>query len=270
MPIAASIGPPVGAGLIDFVGVRGLFMIDAAMALSAALMVTFLMKEPAKTERKASVLSRTGQVLGMVWQRPVLRWNFLCIFLTVGSRAVVDVYLPVRITELSADPAPVIGYVLGIAGVLTAIATFASARLVDDAGGIRWMAPLMILAGAFTLGIAVVPSIWAITALTWLRALPFAASNTLLVAHLTRVLRQGDQTAILSLTPMPRNTAMFALPIIAALLAPLGVSFALSIGAAAYLVSAVVGWLAERASPAEIEAIRVQAAQEAKAQEPAT
>jgi DHA1 family multidrug resistance protein-like MFS transporter len=270
MPIAASIGPPAGAGLIDLVGVRGLFMIDGLMALAAGLMVTFLMREPAKTPGKASVLSRTGQVMAMVWQRPVLRWNFLCLFLTVGSRAVVDVYLPVRITELSPDPAPVIGYVLGIAGVLTAVATFASAKLVDDAGGIRWMAPLMILAAVLTFGMAVLPSVWAIAALTWARALPFAASNTLLVAHLTRVLRPGDQTAILSLTPMPRNTAMFALPIVAAVVAPLGVGVALSIGAAAYLASAAVSWLAEKASPAEIEAIRLHAVRDAQSHGPAT
>lgn len=267
-PIAASIGPPAGAGLIGLVGLRGLFLIDAAMALLAALLVTFLMKEPPKAERKASVLARTGQVLALVWRRPVLRWNFLCLFLTVGSRAIFDVYLPVRIAELAADPAPVIGFVLGVAGVVTAVATVASSRLVDETGGIRWLTALLLFGAASTLGIAVLPSIWAVAALTWLRALPLAASNTLLVTHLTRVVRPADQTAILSLTPMPRNTAMFALPVLAAAIAPFGVGIAIGVGAAAYALAAAVAWLAARASPGEVAAIRSQAA-EPSAPEPA-
>ena len=39
MPIAASIGPPAGAWLIDLIGIRGMFLIDAGMALTAALLV---------------------------------------------------------------------------------------------------------------------------------------------------------------------------------------------------------------------------------------
>ena len=67
--------------------------------------------------------------------------------------------------------------------------------------------------------------------LTCIRALPFAAANTILVAHLTRVVPQADQTVVLSLTPLPRNSAMFAVPIIAAVVAPFGVGMALAVGA---------------------------------------
>ena len=106
MPIAASIGPPVGAVLIEYVGVRGLFLVDAGLAVTSSLLLTFLIPEPPKAKPKGTVLSRTGESLGMIWERPVLRWNFLCLFLTVGARGVVDVYLPVRITQLAVDPAP--------------------------------------------------------------------------------------------------------------------------------------------------------------------
>jgi DHA1 family multidrug resistance protein-like MFS transporter len=258
MPIAASIGPPVGAGLIELVGIRGLFLIDAGLALTAALLVTFLMREPPKSERKASVLARTGQTLALVWRRPALRWNFLCLFLSIGSRAVVEVYLPVRITELSDNPAPMIGLILGVSGVVTAVATFASARLVDDHGGIRWFLPSMLLGAVATLGVAVLPDLWLIAALTWVRALPFAAANTILVAHLTRVVPSAEQTVILSLTPLPRNSAMFVVPIVAAAVAPFGVALALSVGALSYAVAGLTGWLAERETPGEIEEARRQ------------
>jgi MFS transporter, DHA1 family, multidrug resistance protein len=254
MPVAASIGPPLGAALIEVVGLRGLFMIDVGLALTAALLVTFLMPEPAKSGRKASILARTGQMLVQVWQQRAVRWNFICWLLSVGARAVVEVYLPVRITEISDDPAPAIGFILGVSGILTAAATLASARLVDDQGGIRWFVPAMVLAAAVTVGIAVVPDLWMLAALTWIRALPFAAANTILYAHLTRVLPPTDQTAVLSLTPVPRNTSMFVFPALAAAVAPFGVGIALAVGAAAYLGSVLTGWLAQRVTPAEIAA----------------
>lgn len=254
MPIAASIGPPVGAALIDIVGIRGLFLIDALLALTAGLLVTFLMPEPPKLGRKASILARTGQTLALVWRQPALRWNFLCWLLSVGARAVVEVYLPLRITQISDDPAPAIGLILGISGIVTAVATIASSKLVDDHGGIRWFVPSMLLATVVTVGIAVSPNLWVLAVLTWIRALPFAAANTILYAHLTRVVPPVDQTAVLSLTPMPRNTAMFMFPIAAAAIAPFGVGLALGVGAAAYLGAAVVGWLTVRVTAAGVAA----------------
>jgi DHA1 family tetracycline resistance protein-like MFS transporter len=268
MPIAASIGPPVGALLIDVVGIRGLFFIDAVLALTAGLLVTFLMPEPPRLGRKASILARTGQTLALVWQQPALRWNFLCWLLSVGARAVVEVYLPLRITQISENPAPAIGLILGVSGIVTAIATLASSKLVDDHGGIRWFVPSMLLATVVTVGIAVSPSLWLLAALTWIRALPFAAANTILYAHLTRVVPPVDQTAVLSLTPMPRNTAMFIFPIAAAVIAPLGVGVALGVGAAAYLGAAAVGWLTVRVTPAGI--VTSQQPQEAMADAPPT
>ena len=258
MPIAASIGPPAGAFLIDLVGLRGLFLIDAGLALFGGLVLTFLMPDIPKTERTSSLLARTGQTLSLVWGRPVLRWNFLCLFLTIGSRAVVEVYLPVRITEVSDDPAPMIGLILGVSGLVTAVATIASSRLVDDHGGIRWFVPLMLVGAVATLGMAVFHDVWLILLLICIRALPFAAAATILVSHLTRVVSHADQTVVLSLTPLPRNTAMFVVPIVAAAVAPFGVGLALAVGALAYAAGAITGWLADRATPAEIERLARQ------------
>jgi len=252
MPIAASVGPPLGAYLIDLVGLRGMFMVDAGLALLGGLILTFLMPDIPKSGAPTSLLARTGATLALVWQRPVLRWNFACLFLSLGSRAVVEVYLPVRITEIAADPAPMIGLILGVTGLVTAIATVASSKLVDEMGGIRWFMPLMLVGTVATAGLAVIDDVWLMLVLSCVRALPFAAAATILVAHLTRVVRSGDQTVVLSLTPLPRNTAMFVFPIIATALAPFGVGIALGVGALAYAAAGVTGWLAERATPAEI------------------
>ena len=270
MPIAASIGPPAGAVLIEYVGLRGLFLIDAGLAVISSLLLTFLMPEPPKSAPKGSVMARTGECLALIWNRPVLRWNFMCLFLTVGARGVVDVYLPVRITQVTTDPAPAIGAILGIAGVVTAVATLLSGRLADAHGGIRWLMPLMLLGAASILGIAIIPELWIIGFLACVRAIPLAAANTITVAHLTRVLARENQTVILSLTPMPRNTATFAFPVLAAALAPFGVGLALVVGALAYALSALTGWLAHRETPGEIARIQREAEAEAEAQKPKT
>ena len=52
-----------------------------------------------------------------------------------GGMAILDTYLPVRIGELAPiNPAPVIGLVLGIYGVLTTVATWLTGRIVDRVG----------------------------------------------------------------------------------------------------------------------------------------
>ena len=82
---------------------------------------------------------------------------------------------------------------------------------------------------------------------TGIRIPPFSCENGYEVP-------QG--TVILSLTPLPRNTASFALPMLAAAIAPFGVGLALAIGSLAYAASAVAGWLALRETPDEIARIR--------------
>ena len=247
-PIAASFGPPLGAALIGAIGLRGLFLLDAAATLLAALLVTFLMPEPAVAGRRASVLARTRETVRFVWQRRAIRWNFAAWFLSQGARVIVDAYLPLRIAQLVPDPAPAIGFVLGVYGVLTAAATWLAGRLVDETGGIRWFVPAMIGATLAALGLAMATDFRAVAVLAWSRALPFAAAQTLLYGHLARVLPASQQTTVMALTPMPRNVAAFALPLLAAAAAPLGVGFALGLGAAAYAGLAAVGWLMVRAT----------------------
>lgn len=247
-PIAASFGPPIGAGLLGVVGLRGMLLIDAALALTAALLTTFLMPEPAAKRPSGSVLARTRATTTLVWRQQVVRWNFAVWFLAQGGRATVDAYLPVRITELVDDPAPVIGLVLGVYGVATGLSTWFAARLVDERGGIRWLLPSMGIAALATVAMVAVPSIWVVAVSHWSRAFAFAAAQTLLYAHLVHIVDADDRTAVMALTPMPRNAAMFAVPAIAAVLAPLGVGVALLVGAASYAGAAVSARLADRAT----------------------
>jgi predicted MFS family arabinose efflux permease len=114
MPIAASLGPPIGALLLPSIGVRGLFLLDAGGCLLAALLIGTLMPEPNTPRSSRSVLATAGHTIARVWQRPPLRWNFVAWFLTRGALAVLSAYIPVKIIFLTDDPAPAIGVVLGV------------------------------------------------------------------------------------------------------------------------------------------------------------
>src|SRR4051794_21224762 len=60
-PIAASLGPPLGALAIPFIGLRGLLMVDSVATLGAALALGLLLPEPASRVKRGSVLGRTGE-----------------------------------------------------------------------------------------------------------------------------------------------------------------------------------------------------------------
>jgi predicted MFS family arabinose efflux permease len=233
-PIAASLGPPIGALAIPFIGLRGLFLADAVMTLLAALALALLMPEPASRVKRGSVLGRTGEVLGLVWTTRPIRWNFFSSFLMRGATSVVDAYLPVRITQLAADPAAAIGWILGVYGALTTLAIWVVGRIVDktDETLLYWRA--MLFAAVVTAGMALSPSVWLLGILAALRSIPVASSNTVLYAHAARVLPAEEQTAIFSLSPVPRNVAGFLFPLFAAILAGLAPGAALALGAVSY------------------------------------
>ncbi len=241
-PIAASIGPPLGALALPFLGLRGLFFVDAAAALSAALLTTILAPEPPGRDRKKAVMANVRGSIAVVWRRPVLRWNFAGWYLSRGAMSVVDSYLPVRITELvPTNPAPAIGLVLGGYGVLTTVATWATGRVVDRVGAARLFWPGMAVAGFTVLGTALAPWLWLVAASAWLRSVPVALTSTVLYAHLAQVLRREERAPVMSLTPVPRNLAAFSIPLVTAGVATLGTTAALMVGVVVYAAAALVG-----------------------------
>lgn len=240
-PIAASLGPPLGALVIPLIGLHGLFVIDAAINLLAALAILLLMPEPAAAVKKGSVLGRTREVIMLAWTMPVVRWNYISGLLLRGATSVVDSYLPVRITQIAPDPALAIGWILGIYGALTTAFTWLAGRVVDrvDHTTLYWR--VMLFAAVVTVGLALAPSLWLLGLLSALRSIPVAFSNTVLFAHLARSLPPDLHTPIFSLAPMPRNLGALALPLLAAAAAGLASGAALAVGAAAYAGTALAG-----------------------------
>ena len=250
MPIAATIGPPLGAFLLPLVGVRGLFVFNACACLTAGLLLLLLMPEPSAPRSSAPVLTTARRTLTTVWQRPTLRWNFIGWFLSRGAMMILTVFIPVQIVALVDDPAPVIGLVLGVHGVIMAAATWAAGLLVSRVAPVRLYWVSMAVAALAAAGLAAAPTVPLLAACAWIVAIPIALSGTALYAHLAVALAPAERTPVFSITPFPRNSAMFAFPALAATVAFLGPGAALGLAALAFAAACGAGLRMAQVTPA--------------------
>jgi DHA1 family multidrug resistance protein-like MFS transporter len=240
-PIAASIGPPLGAYAIPHIGLQGLFVVDAGLMLAAALALALLLPEPSGGHKPSSVLGRVGEVLRLAWQLPAVRWSFVNQSIARGAIAVVDTYLPVRIAQVAADPAVAIGWTLGAYGLLNTVAAGLLTRFADRVDVLRLYWASMLFGAVLAAGLAVAPWLWLIALLAALRAIPSAFSRPLLFMHLVRVVPPQHQTALFGLLPTAGNTGSLTIPLVASTIAGLGLGAVLAFGALAHAASALAG-----------------------------
>jgi predicted MFS family arabinose efflux permease len=216
IPLSMSLGPPLGALLIPHLGIRGLFVLDAACNLVAAVALLLLMPEPLSPVSHGSFLARTREVLGLAWKVEPVRWNFISGFLYRGAGGIVESYLPVRIAQVADNPAAAIGWILGTFGALSTAITWLSGRVVDrvEETWLYWR--LMLLNAAIALGLAFAPWLWLLGLLAVLRAVPSGFFNVISLTHLARVLPVEHQTPVFGLAPVPRNVGASIFPVLAA------------------------------------------------------
>src|SRR3954454_20425300 len=81
LPIAASIGPPLGAFAIPWIGLHGLYVIDAVLAMVARAVVMLLLPEAKDALKPVSVMGRMGEVFQVAWQTRPVRGNLINQFL---------------------------------------------------------------------------------------------------------------------------------------------------------------------------------------------
>jgi MFS family permease len=167
-----------------------------------------------------------------------------------GATSVVESYLPVRITQIAADPVTAIGWILGIYGALTAVATWFVGRVVQRFDEAVIYTRAVFAATLLTAGMAIAPSIWLLGLLAALRSIPVAFGNTVLHSLNARVVPVEQRTAILSMSPMPRNLGAFLFPLSAAAVAGLAPAAPLAVGALSYAASCLAGSRLRRATRA--------------------
>ncbi len=248
--VATSTGPLMGSLIINTLGLRAMFAVDAATTLTAALMITLFFREPPVHDRTTPVGEKLRVVFDQVTRVPPIRWNFLCWFLIYAATAALDPFLPVLIDQLagSVDSATIIGTLLGAYGVLTALGTPAMGRLADRVGAARLF---LVAAPALTLiaaGIGLAPSLAVLAVLMILRAIPQAGTAVVLYSHLAAHVPVRHRAAVMSLTPMPRNAAWLVGPGMAAAATGFGLSGAFWLATALLAGATVVAVLMVRAS----------------------
>jgi predicted MFS family arabinose efflux permease len=241
MPIAASIGPPLGALAIPYIGLGGLQIVDAGLVLIAGIVLAVLLPEPENAHKPTSVMGRMGEVLTFSWRTPGVRWNFVNQFLVRSGAGTVDSYLAVRITQVAADPASAIGWILGAYGVVTTVSTWITGRLADRPDIMRIYTFGMLFGAVVTVGIMVSPWLWLIAVFALLRGIPTALARPLLVAHLARVVPHSYQTGVFGLFPTVGNVGGLLFPLLAAGVVGSGLWAAFAIGALGYAAAVVSG-----------------------------
>ena len=251
LPIAASIGPPLGALAIPEIGLRGLYVVDAILAIVAGLVLWFLLPEPKDAPKTTSVMGRMGEVLTMAWKTPPVRWNLANQFLVRAGAGTVDAYISVRIAQVATDPAAAIGWILGGYGVVTTIATWWIGRLADRPDIVRLYTFGMLFGAVLALGIAFSPWLWLIAVFALLRGIPTALARPLLIAHLARVVPRSHQTGVFGLFPTVGNVGGLIFPLLAAGVVGSGLWIAFIIGSLGYAASVASGVKLGRVRPAE-------------------
>lgn len=249
MPIAASIGPPLGALAIPVIGLRGLLVVDAVLALLAGLVLWLLLPEPKDAPKTTSVMGRMGEVLTMAWNTPPVRWNLVNQFLVRAGAGTVDSYISVRITQVASDPAAAIGWILGGYGVVTTVSTWWVGRLADRPDIVRLYTLGMLFGAIVALGIAFSPWLWLIALFALLRGIPTALARPLLIAHLARVVPRSHQTGVFGLFPTVGNVGGLIFPLLAAGVVGSGLWAAFAIGSLGYAASVVSGVKLGRVPP---------------------
>lgn len=241
MPIAASLGPPLGALAIPLIGLRGLLVVDAVLSLAAGVVVWLLLPEPKDAHKPTSVMGRMGEVLQMAWSTPPVRWNLANQFLVRAGAGTVESYISVRIVQVASDPASAIGWILGGYGVVTTLSTWWVGRLADRPDIVRIYTLGMLSGAVIALGIAFSPWLWVIALLAILRGVSTALARPLLLAHLARVVPRDHQTGVFGLFPTVGNVGGLIFPLIAAGVVGSGLWTAFAIGSLGYAASVVTG-----------------------------
>lgn len=231
--IGPTIGPLLGSALIGLVGLRGMFAVDCALALTALTLQLLFLREPVEHDRTTSFRGKLGLTFHHVLHRPTIRWNFALFFLFTASVLAVDPYLPLLIARLydGENVALVIGLVLSAGGVLAALLAPVLGRLGDRLGHTRVItAGAVVLCGAL-LGLSLAGSLLVAAPLALVRALhvPLAAVQ---FANLTRAVEREHRATVLALVPLMRNAASLSAPLLAAALAVAGLAPVFQLGAA--------------------------------------
>ncbi|OLC13123.1 MAG: hypothetical protein AUH32_07950 [Actinobacteria bacterium 13_1_40CM_66_12] len=124
-PAGRALGPILGAALVHVIDVRGMLLVDAALSLLMAILLTVVMRDP-EHERPADlrVLSLLRGALDEILSKPLVWRLFLATAITQVGLWTVLPYVPIYIARLAPGNAvTAVGVVLSSVGLGQAIAS---------------------------------------------------------------------------------------------------------------------------------------------------
>jgi DHA1 family multidrug resistance protein-like MFS transporter len=242
MPIGMSLGPLLGGFVVEQVGLRGLFTVNAIVSVTAFVLVVICVREP--DVHGLDTVSRF--VLGA----PAIRWNFVIWFLLSYGMMSIDPFIPILIERVYDGPdlPRVIGTVLALYGISTGFATPLVARLGERFGATRWLAMTTPVLAISVLAMALADSLAIVIALQLLRALPQSGIQAVLYTHLAHEVPRELRASVMSLSPLPRNVAGFLAPLTAAIVSSLSLGLVFIVGGLAYLAACAATFPLRRAT----------------------
>jgi DHA1 family multidrug resistance protein-like MFS transporter len=124
-PAGRALGPILGAALVHVIDVRGMLLVDAALSLVIAVLLTVVIRD-SDHERPADlrVLSLLRGAFDEIVSKPLVWRLFLATAITQVGMWTVLPYVPIYIAKLAPpDPVTAVGVVLSIVGLGQAVAS---------------------------------------------------------------------------------------------------------------------------------------------------
>jgi len=258
-PIGQALGPLIGGFLIEVIGVRGLFVLNALQSAVACLLVIWLYREPARPPDRAPIGAKVRATFGRIAAVREVRGVFAAVFFLAAGTSLLDPYVPFFLDQLygGGDSAAFVGLTMSLFGLLAGGLTLVAGRLADRFGRARvfgWS--LLGLGGvAVLMAVAVAPAVASapmFALLQVVRGIPTAGTVGLAFALIVLYVPAAQRASVLVLVPLPRNVAGFLAPLTGAGLAPLGAPAVCLAAAATYLVAwGVMRWSSPPPTSAE-------------------
>jgi DHA1 family multidrug resistance protein-like MFS transporter len=239
VPLATSLGPPIGSVLINLVGLRGMYVADAVFALAAATLLAVFFREPTPPDRSRSILEIIRATGSTAIRVAAVRWNYITLCLLTGATGIIETFTPVLITHLVAGPetATAIGLVLGGYGLIMGVGSVVFGRLVDAIGVSRLLPVVLITLTGSTIGLSLSGTLIVVAVVVAFQAVPQSAILPLLTVHLARNTPPKQRSSVMGLTPLPRSAGGFLGPFLASAVSGWGLTPVFLLAAGFYMIA---------------------------------
>lgn len=231
-PVAIAVGPLLGGIVAAHFGLHALFMVDAGLTAFSTLVLTVLLREPARQRSTVRPSRLARDALLDVYRIAPVRRLFIVYLLYAMGVAAIQPFFPLWLHSayvaghsgvFSAALPAVIGGVLTVGGVAMAFGTPFFGWLGSRSGSHRVLLFALWGNGAGLLGQAVATTLWPITIARAVQGLFQGGVTANLMATLARSTPNDRRASILNLAILPQQVAWFLGPV-------LGTALTLSVG----------------------------------------